>query len=140
MVNDILDGITNALHDEFGDTFSIYTEKVKQGLQVPCFFVSCISPKDERWLGNRRKLTNQFTVQYLPGTDEPKRECNAVSERLVCALEYIQLSSGCLGGTNMQPAITDDVLTMSVNYNLYAYMQTDIEPTMNDIKTEGGLR
>ncbi len=66
MTNKILDGITNALYTEFGSKYSIYTEDRQQGTEKPCFFVSCVSGSDERWLGSRRKLENKFTVQYFP--------------------------------------------------------------------------
>lgn len=141
MINKILDGITNALYQEFGKCFHIYTENMEQGVQEPCFFVSCVSPTDERWLGNRRKLTNKFSIQYLPYTDEPKRECNAVRDRLTVALEYIRIPEGDLiEGTKFSSEMTNGFLTTFVNYDCFANRIVDQDPYMEEMTMKGGLK
>ncbi|MCI8363397.1 MAG: hypothetical protein HFG34_00355 [Eubacterium sp.] len=140
MVNKILDGITNALYEEFGSKFFIYTEDRQQGVQEPCFFVSCISNTDERWFGNRRKLENRFAVQYLPGTDEPKRECNEIGSRIMSVLEYIKNATGDLmEGTKFSSELTNGFLTVFVNYDCYTERITQ-EQRMEKLNVEGGLR
>lgn len=141
MINKILDGITNALYREFGDRFRIYTEDREQGVQEPCFFVSCVNPADERWLGNRRKLANKFSIQYLPCTDEPKRECNAVRDRLTVALEYIRTSEGDLiEGTKFSSEMTNGFLTVFVNYDCFANRIVESDPYMEEMIMTGGLK
>lgn len=141
MVNKILDGITNALYREFGSGLPIYTENRQQGVKKPCFFVFCISDSDERCLGSRRKLENRFTVQYLPCTDEPKRECNGVKERLKSVLEYIKNADGDLmEGTKISSEPTDEFLTMFVNYDCYAVKTMQEEPRMEKLNVKGGLK
>ena len=91
MVNKLVDGITRAIHYQFGQEYHIYTENKEQEMKEPCFFVSCVSTDDKRVLGNRYKLTNKFCIQYFPCSDEPKRECNTIRDALVMALEYIEV-------------------------------------------------
>lgn len=40
MINKILDAISNALNEEFGDDIEIYSEDIKQGFKEPCFLLS----------------------------------------------------------------------------------------------------
>lgn len=140
MINKIMDGITRALYEEFGDKFRIYTEDSEQGMEEPCFFVSCISPTDERWLGDRRKLTNKFSIQYFPYTDEPKRECNAIRDRLTIALEYIDTTDGKIEGTSFSSEMTNGFLTTFVNYNCFAYRIVERDPVMEEMSMKGGLK
>ena len=44
MINKILDAISNALNEEFGDEYEIYSEDIKQDLKEPCFFIICLNP------------------------------------------------------------------------------------------------
>lgn len=140
MINKIMDGITNALFGEFGARFRVYTEDVTQGVSPPCFIVRCVLPTDERWLGNRRKLTNKFSVQYLPYSDEHRRECNAIRDRLTSALEYIEIPEGKIEGTRFSSEMTNGFLTVFVNYDCFAYRITDKIPKMKDLTVKGGVK
>lgn len=37
MINKVIDGISKAINEEFGDEYNIYTEEIEQGLKEPCF-------------------------------------------------------------------------------------------------------
>lgn len=140
MVNKLVDGITRAIHHQFGQEYHIYTENKEQEMKEPCFFVSCVSPDDKRVLGNRYKLTNKFCIQYFPCSDEPKRECNTIRDALVMALEYIEVEKeGLVEGTQFSAEYTNDFLTVFVNYDFYVYRKTDKEQKMEELKMKGGL-
>ena len=53
MINSIIRAISVSLNNEFGDNYTIYTETVEQGLKEPCFFISCINPTNNLFLGKR---------------------------------------------------------------------------------------
>ena len=42
MINDILKGVAEAVKNEFGDEYGIYTNTAEQGLNEPCFFISVL--------------------------------------------------------------------------------------------------
>lgn len=140
MINGILSGITDAIYAEFGDAYEIYTENVEQGLVEPCFLVRCLNPTNERYLGRRRYLTNQFAIQYFPYTDKPRQEINDVIERLTVCLEWISVADGLVAGSNRESNISDNVLTFTVNYNFFAYQKVSSEPNMESVKVKGGIR
>lgn len=139
MIEKIIDGILAALNETFGDC-TLYTEEVKQGLKEPCFFVSCISPNTKLLRGRRYQSTNQFTIQYLTNADEPRADCNKVSEQLFDCLELITVDGDLMRGTGMETVVSDDVLTFTVNYDYFSY-RPNTTPNMEEHEgTETNLK
>ena len=141
MINSIIESISIALNAEFGDEYTTYTESVEQGLNEPCFFVSCINPANRIFLGNRYFRRNQFCLQYFPADeDQAREECNAVAERLFSCLEYITVTGNLVRGTNMNYEVTDGVLSFFVNYDLFVYKATAsgaMEELSQDVTVKG---
>ena len=135
MIKDILKGITDAIYSEFGDGYEIYTERVEQGLQEPCFFVILLNPTNRVFLSNRRRLTNLFSIQYFPSTNTPKIECAEVFERLVPVLDCITVGDDLVNGSNMEVVI-DDVMTITVNYDLFTINKETVEDQMESFESE----
>ena len=129
MINKIIDGISIALNAEFGDNYKIHTESVKQGLKEPCFFIVCLNPTNNQFMGNRYFRQNQFDIHYHPkSTDEKQQECMDVEERLFDCLELIRIDDGLQKGTQMHGEMVDGVLHFFVNYDMFVYKiknQTD---------------
>ena len=139
MINNIIKGISNAIYAEFGSEYDIYTDNVKQGFSEPCFFIKALNPSNNMYLGNRRKLTNPFVIQYFPKSEKVQTECNDVSDRLMNILDIITVDEDKVIGSNLQCQVTDNVLTCTVNYNFFGYKNVTKEPTFEDIKVKGGL-
>ena len=116
-IKELIDAIAEALFQEFGSDYEIYTENVEQGLTEPCFLIRCLNPTKNVFLGRCYKRTNQFAIQYIPSTTEPIEECNNVMERLFECLENVILSDKPIHGTDLNGEITDGILTFKVNYN-----------------------
>ncbi len=126
MINSIIESISISLYTEFGDDYTIYTESIEQGLQEPCFFVFCINPTNQLFLGKRYFRENGFCIQYFPKDEnQAKQEGNAVAERLYSCLEYISVSRKLLRGTKMKYQIVDGVLNFFVNYDFFVYKKTN---------------
>ena len=130
MINEIIDGISLAINADFGDPYDIYTESIKQGLNVPCFSILCLNPTLEQVLGKRYFRTNQFCIHYFPSSKEVRSECNSVAERLFGALEYITVGGDTIRGTEMHCELVDDVLSFFVNYDMYVYKDVVTEEPM----------
>ncbi len=122
MINDIINGIANALHNEFGDEFEIVTDGVEQGFKEPCFFIQALSVNQERFVGNRYHKENFFAIHYFSkeNTTKDRMEC---LERLFECLEYIYIGeeSEMIAGTNMKYEEPDEVIVFFVNYNGFVY-------------------
>ena len=121
MINSIIEAISVTLNKEFGDDYEIHMEEIKQGLKEPCFFITCLNPTTELFLGKRYFRTNQFCIQYFPETNEKQRECNGVAERMLQCLEYITIygEDKPIMGTKMKYEVVDGVLNFFVNYDCF---------------------
>lgn len=116
-VEKLIDAIAEALFQEFGSSYEIYTEKVEQGLTEPCFMIRCVNPTKGVHLGVRYKRTNPFVIQYIPSTLEAYAECASVLERLFECLEYVTLDGIPVHGTELNGEVTDGILNFKVNYD-----------------------
>lgn len=144
MINSIIEAISISLNEEFGDGYETHMEEIKQGLKEPCFFITCLNPTTELFLGKRYFRTNQFCIQYFPETNEKQRECNGVAERMLQCLEYITIygEDKPIMGTKMKYEVVNGVLNFFVNYDCFirkTEQQTPMESLQasTDVK-EGG--
>ncbi len=140
MINKIIDGISVAINSEFGDPYEIYTESVEQGLVEPCFSILCLNPTINQALGKRYFRTNQFCIHYFPSSNEKMSECHAVLDRLMNALEIITVTGDPCRGTGMRGEVVDNVLSFFVNYDMYVYKETEVEPNMEDLIYNGNAK
>lgn len=136
-IQNLINAIAEALFQEFGAAYEIYTEKVEQGLKEPCFLIRCLNPTMNLFRGRFYKRTNQFSIQYIPSTEEAYEECISVMERLFICLENVILSGKPVHGVELHGEITDGILTFTVNYDGFV-LKTEPEYIMEelDILTE----
>lgn len=127
MINKIIKGISQALYNEFGEEYEIYTEDVVQDLKEPCFFIQCINPKISRFRGNRYYRENQFTIQYFPKSKDYRKECFEVIDRMYTALEFIEVDSAPVLGKGIDTNIYDGVLTFIINYDMFVIVENDVD-------------
>lgn len=125
MIQEVINGIINAIRTSFDETFRIYTESIEQGLIEPCFSVLSLNPSGERELGDRFKRFFPFMITYFPSSDEPIAECNAVCEELLGLLADVQTSIGLLHASTMSGEVIDGNLQFNVQYNVYAMLQRE---------------
>lgn len=112
MINSIVEAISCSLNKEFGDDYEIHNEEIKQGLKEPCFFIACLNPNNNLFLGKRYERTNQFCIQYFPQSAKKQRECADVAERM-CILK-------CRSPMMTQPVMRADRRSFSMTATLTA--------------------
>lgn len=127
MINKMIESISVALDAEFGDGYKIYAEEVRQGLKVPCFFIYCINPTYNLFLGKRYMRTNQFCIQYIPSSEEKQEECYAVAERLYQCLEWITTDGDLVRGSRMNSESMDGILNFFLNYDFFVRRMEQLE-------------
>lgn len=132
-IKQLIDAIAEALFQEFGSAYEIYTEKVEQDLTPPCFLIRCLNPTKNLFLGRCYKRTNQFAIQYIPSTADANEECHSVLERLFECLQDIVLSGKPIHGANLNGEITDGILTFTVNYDGFVLKEQN-ETNMEDFE------
>lgn len=126
MINSIIAAISVALNAEFG--YVNHMEEIKQDLVEPCFFIQCVNPTTELFLGKRYFRQNQFCIQYFPKSDKKERECNEVAEKMIWRLEYITVDGQKMRGTKMKHNVAGGVLNFFLNYDCFVYRVETDEP------------
>lgn len=141
MINEIIEAISVSLNQEFGDDYEIHMEEIKQGLKEPCFFIACLNPTNNLFMGKRYERTNQFCIQYFPETNEKQRECNGVAERMYDCLEYITPDGDTkpIRGSGMNHQVVDGVLNFFVNYNFFT-VKTEDNTTMETMTASTNVK
>lgn len=132
MINDILKGVAEAVKNEFGDEYGIYTNTTEQGLTEPCFFISVLKPEIKQVLGNRYFLNSPVSVQFLSKNNNDF--INDIGSRLFDCLELITVSGDLIRGTSMSYSISDGILIFNVSYGFYFFKNKQTEEVMENMK------
>ena len=69
MADLLIDGVCNALYNEFGNDYEYYIDEIKQGLNKSCFFVSYVRNAQNRYINNRLRSENRISIQFIPTDD-----------------------------------------------------------------------
>ena len=137
MINSIIAGISNALYQNLG--YENHMEEIKQGLDGPCFFISCINPTIQTYPGKRYFRKNQFVIQYFPESENYQKECFEVAEKMLWCLEVIETPEGSIRGTKMNHQIIDGVLNFFVNYDCFM-RKVEQTTTMGELKAHTNVK
>ena len=138
---ELTDAIGVALNAEFGDGYRIYADNIEQGLQKPCFFISCTAQSSKPFPGRRYLWKNRFCIRYFPGDkSREKEECSETAQRLFLCLELLTVEGDLIRGTKMKGEITDGVLDFFVNYDMFVYLQREDVPVMEELTTDINAR
>lgn len=142
MANDNIRAMAIALDSEFGEDYEIHTEKIRQDMKEPCFFISLLSQATDQYPSGRYHVKNLMRVLYFPKSEScAKEECLNAAERMRWALEVISLPDTeiTLRGTNMHHEIVDDVLSFFVNYS-YFMRRIEKKPMMEYMQQSTGVK
>lgn len=119
-LNQITEGIAQALYKEFGEKYQIYDNSVKQGLKEPCFLILPVDSSRNHVIGQRYEQKSSFDIHYFPKTAD-RSEINDIQERLYGTLEYITVESSLIRGINLEGKDTDGVLHFFVDYDMFLF-------------------
>ena len=135
MLQDIITGISQKLHLNFGDEYAIYLDRIEQGMKRPCFFIQSDKSEGKRVLGNRFYSTNSFKITFYPASSSSlKQELEEIGRFLISHLDLVETASGIYNGTNLAYEMDKASLKFTVNYN-YFVMKSDVKADfMGDYK------
>lgn len=132
MVNSIIDAISIAINDKFGEDYEIYTESIRQGFSEPCFFIHNFSDNNELFVGSKYIREAQFSINYFSNSHDVNKDCNEVASKLYECLEWLNIDGDLIRGTGLKYEIIDGVLNFYVNYKVFYYNTKD-QIKMGDI-------
>jgi hypothetical protein len=116
--------------------YRVYTEAVRQGLKLPCFFVMVDDISDELYRGKMRRADITFNISYYPKDSESMQsECGDVAEVVYSAFEYLSTELGQLRSTKRSISyenagrhkrenrsselLDEEYMSISVSYGFY---------------------
>lgn len=140
MINEIVDGISTAIYNAFGEV-PIYSEEVEQGFEDGSFFIVTLDASESRMLGNRAIRNNPFDVMYFPQGKKRNFDLRETSSVLYKALRDIELPDGSrLNGLKMHDKIEDGILHFFVEYKAVIYYPKDeIVELQGNMKSSVGV-
>ncbi len=140
-INDIIDGVSVKIDRLFGDEYTIYTNNVKQGLEMPCFFIKSLPSSKQKLIGNRYENTTNLVIHaMLKDSKDIIEKLNDIAEKLY-ELEYIELlNKDLLKGYDMKTEISDEVLLFFVTYKYFTYKEVQKENEMENLTINGEVK
>jgi hypothetical protein len=139
LLNSIIAAISLKLKQEFGSEMPVYTEVIKQGSSMPCFFVCLQTSTNKKMLGKRYLMEHKFLIQYYPATNSKNAEILDTIERLNTTLEYVEVNGDLLRGSKKIYENINNILNFYVCFNFFAYWETEAKETMENLSIGTGL-
>lgn len=134
MLKEIVYGISNKLNEVFGQDYEIYIDNVKQGFEMPCFFIQFLTSTKVNFLGKRHQRKYHFDIHYF--TDKGNEEMMDKLDELKNCMEYITLSNGdIVRGFELNGEIKDNVLHFNVNYSVIMTEEKENEDLMDSCES-----
>lgn len=141
MVSDIVDGISNALYENF-EGVDILSEGIEQGFTEPCFFIMVVDASEKPLIGNRAIRDVLIDIHYFPEDEnEPNAEIERVASNLYGVLRRIELPDGTLlNGLKLRHENKDLVLHFFVEYKPIVHYESEIYDDMETLTNEIEVR
>ncbi len=135
MADLLIDGVCNALYNEFGNDYEYYIDEIKQGLNKSCFFVSYVRNAQNRYINNRLRSENRISIQFIPTDDVSAEKRSEIANRLYTCLDCIDYGPDKLFGKEMQcEPLSDNMLNFQVSYNFFKKVVSDNIDEMNELR------
>lgn len=133
MLNDIMISIADKLSGISQAT--IYTEKVPQGFNEPCFFILASSVNQLKDTGGRYKLDYNMIVQYFPlSKDSPNEENADMAEQLYSLLEFITVGEDLVMGRDLHDETVNGVMYFYIRYPIRVVRNSTAAELMGEVK------
>lgn len=142
MIEEIIAGISSKIYEAFGDDYEIYSDRMAQNLNEPCFLISPMTHHQQSKLSNstysRYYREYPFCVFFYPKRGGNQySENQLVAEKLYECLEYIETAIGKLRGSEMRYSIEDkDLLNFIVVYKLFVHKNNSDELPVMELLDE----
>ena len=136
VIGEIIKGIAIKL-DSLFENVEIYTENVPQGLNTPCFFISCINHNTELLLNETKIKETTFDITYMAteNTSTPNAELDKVLGVISDGLLSITALDKTFKARNVEIQKFDKELHFIVSYNFIRLADKE-KPYMENLKKE----
>ncbi len=84
MINELLQAISTAVSDEFGQEYTVYTDMPEQEQAKPCFLIEHLTFSVVPYLGSRRTNVCAFDIQYFSKAGTQQDMCEVLIRLCDC--------------------------------------------------------
>lgn len=123
MINKIISAIADNIKLKF-ENINIYTEKVKQGFEKPCFSIICTNCQKNIYRGQRYRLNADIEIHYYSSSRD---DYNDVMLKLFDIINYIEVDSYSIRAVKMSMTQKEDCCLFAVGYDFFCYMEEEKE-------------
>lgn len=122
-IEKLITGIAVMLRDEF--KIPVYTERIEQDLDPPCFLVRSFRNRNDKRLMWRYRHDIDIEVVFFPSEVSidaargEKAEMNDVSDRLMYLLRMIEADGEKILTRSREAAVSDGALVMTFSVTIY---------------------
>lgn len=140
-IGEIIKGIAIKLDSHF-ENVEIYTENVPQGLNTPCFFISCINHNTDLLLNETKIKETTFDITYMAteNTSTPNAELDKVLGVISDGLLSITALDKTFKARNVEIQKFDKELHFIVSYNFIRLADKEnsyMENLKKEVKANG---
>ncbi|MCD9026046.1 phage tail terminator family protein [Cohnella silvisoli] len=129
-VNDVLNGVTRALAEQFPN-MPRYCEEIKQELNAPCFFVKLFPIAQGRGIHRRYVRYYTFDIHYFPDPDKEENEdAHDIVEQLYDNMEYLYVGASLCRCSRMRHEIVNGVMHFFFSIDMQLIKQITPSPLM----------
>lgn len=129
----ILKDIINRIDTYYRD-IPIHTDEIKQGLQLPCFFVHCISANITRQFQDRFWYSCYITVTFMPEETMDGISRDIVGTNMLFMLEKIPINNGFIRATDISIKEVDGCMQAEIRYSVFVREIKNRDAYMEELK------
>ncbi|MEG0297621.1 MAG: hypothetical protein RR620_12955 [Clostridium sp.] len=118
---------------------NIYKNKVKQGMKMPCFFISQIDTSQEKVSKTVYKRDYVFNIRYHIDAST-RTELDEVGIDLLGILDQLEIDKDMFFGNKLRYEIIDEVLHVFVNYSIRLVKEDEGGIPMETLDIKGGMK
>lgn len=124
MINKIISAIADDIKSKFGN-IKIYTEKVKQGYESPCFSIICKRADSGIYRGSRYRMTAEIEIHYY--NNKQRENCNDTMLSLFDIINYVNLDGFPIRACQMSMETDSDCCIFKAGYDFFYYTENNEE-------------
>lgn len=131
--------IAQRIHALFGEEYRIYPERVRQGLQLPAFFLRLIEVSEKKIFWQRYARRYLFEITFEP-EQESRMDAADMAEQLISHLEWVPMEDGWIRGTDPRIHMADGILVMSLWFSLVVRKKPSEEEKMEKVQVKSKVK
>ena len=137
MINELLQAISTAVSDEFGQEYTVYTDMPEQEQTKPCFLIEHLTFSVVPYLGSRRTNVCAFDIQYFSKAGTQQDMCEVLIRLCDCLRMITSAQNNRFLGRDFHTKKgKNGVLHCLINYDFVTQDAAADEHAMSDVKVE----